>query len=96
MGLHLEVVTGKSYVDYLQQNILAKVGLYNTNYIDSTKNILNVPEDYSRFDGKLETASLQNITTIYAAGGIMSNTEDLFKWHQALYKNKLVNRDLLM
>jgi hypothetical protein len=95
LGYILEVVTGKSYADYLQQNVFAKAGLQHTYYIDTTKNISNVTEGYSRFDGKIEKATLQNITTIYAAGGIMSDADDLFQWHKALYSNKLINRQLL-
>lgn len=95
LGYILETVTGKSYADYLQQNIFNKAGLHSTYYIDTAKNILNVPQGYSRFDGKLEKATLQNATTIYAAGGIMSNADDLFKWHKALYNNQLINKQLL-
>jgi len=95
LGYILEIITGKSYADYLQQNIFNKAGLHNTYYIDTTKNIPNVSQGYSRFDEKLEKAELENETTIYAAGGIMSNADDLFKWHQALYNNKLVTRESL-
>lgn len=95
LGYILEIVTGESYADYLQHNIFNKVGLHDTYYIDTTKNIPNVSQGYSKLDGKLERATLQNVTTIYAAGGIMSNADDLFKWHQALYNNELVNRELL-
>lgn len=95
LGYILEMVTGKSYAEYLQKNIFDKVGLNNTYYIDTDKNITNTPQGYSKFDGQLEKATLQNITTIYSAGGIMSSAEDLFKWHQALYNNKLINRELL-
>ena len=95
LGYILELVTGKSYADYLQENIFDKVGLHNTFYISSKQNTANTPQGYSMFDGKLENATLQNVTTIYSAGGIMSNAEDLFKWHQALYNNKLINHELL-
>ena len=95
LGYILEIVTGKSYADYMQQNVFTKAELHNTYYIDTTKIIPNVSQGYSRFDGKLETAALQNVTTIYAAGGIMSNADDLFQWHKALYKNELINQELL-
>jgi CubicO group peptidase (beta-lactamase class C family) len=95
LGYILEIVTGESYSDYLKQNIFNKAGLNNTYYIDTTKNIPHVSQGYSKLDGKLERATLENVTTIYAAGGIMSNADDLFKWHQALYGNKLLNRELL-
>lgn len=54
LGYIIEVVTGNNYANYLQQNNFTKAGLHNTYYIDSTKNIPNVSEGYSRFDGKLE------------------------------------------
>jgi CubicO group peptidase (beta-lactamase class C family) len=95
LGYILEIVTGESYSDYLKQNIFNKAGLNNTYYIDTTKNIPHVSQGYSKLYGKLERATLENVTTIYAAGGIMSNADDLFKWHQALYGNKLLNRELL-
>jgi CubicO group peptidase (beta-lactamase class C family) len=76
LGYILEIVTGKSYAYYLQQNIFTKAGLHNTYYIDTTKNIPNVSQGYSMLDGKLERATLQNVTIIYAAGGIMSNAYD--------------------
>ena len=95
LGYILELVTGKPYAEYLQKNIFDKARLNNTFYIDNTENIKNIPQGYSRFDGKLERADLQNITTIYAAGGIMSSAEDLFKWHQALQNNSLVGHELL-
>lgn len=95
LGYILEVVTGKRYADYLQQNIFLKAGLHNTYYIDTTKNIEHVPQGYSRFDGKLEKATLENVTTIYAAGGIMSDADDLYQWHKSLYNNELINHQLL-
>ncbi len=95
LGYILEEVSGTTYAQYLQENIIDRAGLHNTSYIDPDKNIANTPQGYSRFDGKLEKATLQNITTIYAAGGLMSSAEDLFKWQKALDNNKLINRELI-
>ena len=89
------MVTGKTYADYLQENIFSKAGLHNTYYMDTSKNIPNIPQGYSKFDGKLEKANLQNVNTIYASGAIMSNADDLFHWHGALYNNELIIPALL-
>jgi CubicO group peptidase (beta-lactamase class C family) len=95
LGYIIEIVSGKSYADYLQQNIFTKAGLHNTYYIGTTKNRVNLSQGYSRFDGKLERATFENVTTLYAAGGIMSNASDLWKWHQALYNHELVSQERL-
>jgi len=95
LGYILEVVTGEPYADYLQQYIFGKAGLQHTYYIDPTQQIANVSQGYSRLEGKLEKATLQDVTTMYAAGGIMSNADDLFQWHKALYNHALISGTLL-
>jgi hypothetical protein len=54
-----------------------------------------MPQGYSRFDKALELAELQDITILYAAGGLASTAENLFKWHQALRAGKLLSKKLL-
>lgn len=95
LGYIIEVVTGEPYANYLQQHIFNKAEMNNTYYIDKVKKNMKVAQGYSRFDGKLEKATLENVTTIYAAGGIMSNAEDLYRWHKEIYNGKLIRQDLL-
>jgi CubicO group peptidase (beta-lactamase class C family) len=95
LGYIIELVTGKGYEEYLQQNVLNRAGLKSTYYIHPEKIIPNMASGYSRFDGKLENAILENVTTMYAAGALMANVDDLYKWHQALYSLKIVNKETL-
>lgn len=95
LGYIIEVVTGEPYANYLQQHVFNKAEMNNTYYIDKVKKNMKVAQGYSRFDGKLEKATLENVTTIYAAGGIMSNAEDLYRWHKEIYNGKLIRQDLL-
>ena len=95
LGYILELVTGQSYASYLQHNLLDKAGLQHTEYLTANKVVANMPQGYSRFDKALEVADLQEITTLYAAGGLASTAEDLFKWHQALRAGKLLSKKLL-
>jgi hypothetical protein len=51
---------------------------------------------YSRFDHQhWEDAELQNVTILYATGGLAANASDVWKWHQALTNGELVDRSLL-
>jgi CubicO group peptidase (beta-lactamase class C family) len=95
LGYIIEKVTGETYEEYLQGNVIDKAGLKNTFYINPKINIPNMPQGYSKFDGKIEKATLQPIDIIYSAGGLVSNADDIYKWHQALYNQQLVKRETL-
>ena len=95
LGYIIEVVTGKTFEDYLKENVLDKADLKNTFYIHPGKNIPNTPQGYSKFNGKIEKAVLQPIDIMYSAGGLISNVNDIHKWHQALYKYQLVKKETL-
>ncbi len=95
LGYIIEVVTGTPYENYLRENVLDKAGLTNTFYIHPEIKLPDMATGYSRFKGKLENAELQEITTLYAAGGLISNADDIYKWHNALYEYKLVKKETL-
>ena len=95
LGYIIEMVTGKKFENYLKENVLDKADLKNTFYIHPEKNIPNMPQGYSKFDGKIEKATLQPIDKMYSAGGLISNVNDIYKWHQALYKYQLVKKETL-
>ncbi|MBS1512808.1 MAG: beta-lactamase family protein [Bacteroidetes bacterium] len=95
LGYIIETVTGKTFESYLKENVLDKADLKNTFYIHSENNIPNMPQGYSKFDGKIEKATLQEVTILYSAGALISNADDIYKWHQALYNQQLVKKETL-
>lgn len=96
LGYIIEKVTGKPYPEYLRQHILKPLGLNHTSYISSRQPVANIPAGYSRFGSKQwENAELQNVTTLYAAGGLLSNAEDLLKWHNALLEGRVISKSML-
>jgi CubicO group peptidase (beta-lactamase class C family) len=95
LGYILEIVTGETYEKYLQENVLNKADLKNTFYIGAENNILNIAQGYSKIDGKIEKATLQPVDILYSAGGLISNVDDIYKWHEALYNYELVKKETL-
>jgi CubicO group peptidase (beta-lactamase class C family) len=95
LGYIIEMVTGKTFENYLKESVLDKADLKNTFYIHPEKNMADMPQGYSKFDGKIEKATLQDVTILYAAGALISNAEDIYKWHQALYSHQLVKKETL-
>jgi len=96
LGYIIELVSGQTYGDYVEQHIIKQAGLKHTYYLNSGKAIPNMATGYSRFDKKhWEDAELQNVTMMYATGGLAANVDDVWQWHQALAKGKLINLPLL-
>ena len=95
LGYIIEMVTGRPFEKYLQDDVLDKASLKNTFYIHPETNIPNMPQGYARFDGRLEKATLQPIDILYSAGGLISSVDDIYKWHEALYNQQLVGKETL-
>jgi CubicO group peptidase (beta-lactamase class C family) len=96
LGYIIELVTGQTYGDYVGQHLLALAGLQHTLYLRPGLQIPNMASGYSRFNHKRwEDAELQNVTMLYAAGGIAANADDVWKWHQALTSGELISQPLL-
>jgi len=95
LGYIIEQVTEKSYQKYLKEELLEPIGLLYTDYIDTRQRSHNMASGYSRYKNKWEIAELQNETTLYAAGGLVSNVTDLLKWHRALVEGRLISKSLL-
>ncbi|MDB5007521.1 MAG: CubicO group peptidase beta-lactamase class family [Mucilaginibacter sp.] len=96
LGYIIELVTGQTYGSYIQQHVLAPAGLLHTYYLWPGKVIPDLASGYSRFDHKhWEDAELQNVTMLYATGGLAADIDDVWRWHQALMENKLVSQKML-
>jgi CubicO group peptidase (beta-lactamase class C family) len=95
LGYIIEQVTGESYGKYIRENILSPLGLHNTFYNRPNKIIPNHVNGYKKTGDKYQKADFWSATLPYAAGNLVSNTADLFKWHQALYAGKLLKKETL-
>lgn len=91
LGLIIEKVTGRSYGRVLQEQIVDSAGLGDTGYRFNRLVIDQMATGYERLpNGVFERAPYQNPTTGYAASGIYSTVEDLYRFEQLLYGNQLI------
>lgn len=95
LGLVIEEVTGKTYEDNLQENILTPLGMTNSGYEHNDKTYENKAKGYSRTLGEFKPARFIDMTIPYAAGSMYSTVEDMFKWDQALYTEKILSKKSL-
>jgi CubicO group peptidase (beta-lactamase class C family) len=91
LGAIIERVDGRPYDVALRQRILEPLGLKDTGYEWNAPLIPNRADGYTRgFDGD-EHANYIDMSTPYAAGGMYSTIEDLYRWDQALTARKLLS-----
>lgn len=95
LGYIIETITGKTYAEYLEQNIFKPLGMTNSLYANDTRLIKNRVGAYSYGEKGFENSKPRNITHVYSAGAIQSTVEDFFKWHQAVHSNTLVRKESL-
>lgn len=90
----IEVVSGQKYEEFLAENILFPIDMYNTGIDDGRKIVPNLANGYSVWEDYIHTEFVD--MSIPSGGyGMYSTVEDLFKWDQALYTEKLVKQETL-
>jgi CubicO group peptidase (beta-lactamase class C family) len=92
LAIVVERVSGKRFSEFLEQEIFGPVGMSATFVYDSPgKRNERAAVGYSQF-GQVDDAVP---TAIPGDGGIYSTVDDLFKWDQSLYTEKLARRTTL-
>ncbi|MBI1685900.1 serine hydrolase domain-containing protein [Caulobacter hibisci] len=90
LGMIIERVSKESYPDYVRDHLLRPLGLTHTAYDDSQDIVPGRASGYWFVDGQPRNARVMTPATAYAAGGLHSTVDDLFRWSQALYGNKIL------
>lgn len=97
LGEILEKVSGKSYTENATE-LFKKVGLKNTSTAKMETNAnfasayLGTEKKYSEVENMPKRLMNEDISL--AAGGILSNANDLHKWNGALYNGKILKSSL--
>jgi len=94
LGAIIEEVTGQSYDEFIRAEILEPLGMTNTGG-DNEMIIERLAKGYSLRDDTVVNTSYFEIDNFRASGNLYSTVEDLFKWGQALYEERLLSRDAL-
>ncbi|HEY4338501.1 MAG TPA: serine hydrolase domain-containing protein [Steroidobacteraceae bacterium] len=90
LGLVIEKVTGKPYATVLRERIFGPLGMNDSGY-DRSDVILKQRAAGYRLEGdRLLNAAYTDMAGPYAAGGLYSTADDLYKWDQALYSNAVL------
>ena len=97
LGKVIEIASGKSYFDYVRDNIHLPAGMANTDCYELDKVNTNLAVGYDKVftDNGIDWRNniFEHVMRGGPQGGGYSTVEDLLKFDQALRSGKLVNRD---
>ena len=90
LGAILEHVTGKTYEALLRERVFGPLAMEDSGY-DHWETILpHRAVGYEKSLEGTETAPYLDMSIPYSAGSLYSTVEDLYRWDQALYTEKLI------
>lgn len=95
LGYILELVEGEDYRLIIERQLLKPIGLVNTSYESFSKIVQGRTKGYKQENGVYENADFQSVTIPFAAGALISNVDDLFKWHQSLIAFQMIKKETL-
>lgn len=95
LGYIIEKASGKTYAEYIEENLFRPAGMTSTSYGNDKNIIKNRASGYQPEGDKTVNADYLSMLLPYSAGSIMSTVEDLFRWNRALISYKLVKKETL-
>lgn len=95
LGAIIEKVSGRSYEEFVNENIFKPLGMKHS-YYGSTERVIprRIP-GYEKGASGFTNASYLSMTQPYSAGSLLSNVDDLAVWSQAVFSGKLVGKKWL-
>jgi CubicO group peptidase (beta-lactamase class C family) len=90
-GALIERVSGKTYADFIEQDVLAPFGMKHSGYAFHDRVIPNRAQTYTEDAGKVVNAQYLDMSVPYAAGAMYATTLDLHRWNQQLYGGKILS-----
>jgi CubicO group peptidase (beta-lactamase class C family) len=93
LGAIIEKVTGKTYEAVLKERIFEPLGMTNTGYDKYAEILTKRAGGYEKTPDGYRNAAYLDMSLPYAAGSLYSTVEDLYKWDQALYADKILSAE---
>ncbi|MGV3615554.1 MAG: serine hydrolase domain-containing protein [Fimbriimonas sp.] len=91
LGYVIEKVSGKSYVEFMTENVLKPVGMTNSRFSNPYDVVPRRAHGYLFNQGQV-LRTLPMSASINSDGTLMCNVEDMAKWDAALRSGKLLSK----
>jgi CubicO group peptidase (beta-lactamase class C family) len=91
LGQIIEVVSGQTYGDYVQEHIFSKLSMTRSGYLNKDQLGDDMAKGYWEQYGQLKPSMDIDMTVPFSAGGVYSTVNDLYKWIKGLEEGKVVS-----
>ncbi len=91
LGYLIEKISGKTYAQFLQENIFAPLSMTGSGYDSQSAVLARRAAGYGPSPNGPVNAPFLHMTIPHGAGARYSTTEDLLRWNQALFGGKLLS-----
>jgi CubicO group peptidase (beta-lactamase class C family) len=91
LGRIIEQASGMTYEAFLQANIFLPLGMTDSGYLDKVEGLA---VGYANANDAVTPADFEDMSGLYASGGLYSTVGDLYLWEKALYRDILIPQDL--
>ncbi|MBW7475528.1 beta-lactamase family protein [Paenibacillus oenotherae] len=91
LGAVIEAVSGQPFGDYLSEHILVPLGMTRSGYLNKSQLSEPIARGYTQDSNSLRPSWDTDMTVTYAAGGLYSTVNDLYKWVQGLESGKVMS-----
>jgi CubicO group peptidase (beta-lactamase class C family) len=96
LGYILEKLSGKTYEQYIKENIFIPAGMTSAIVASSDEPLVKGrPSGYGILRRGIVNYPLHDIQDFYASGGILASAMDMYRWNQALKSGVLVGKKTL-
>jgi len=95
LGYLIEKISGKSYEDFLSENIFQPLNMVNSGYDHSSTILKNRASGYSLGTDGIINAAYIDMSLPLGGGSLYSTVEDLYLWDRALYTEELVSKTIM-
>lgn len=91
LGYIIELVSGTTYEEFIENNIFKAIGMNDSRYANDRDIVKNRAYGYHN-RGEITNKMYVSLSIPYASGSLMSTTDDMLKWQEAINDNLLINK----
>tara|TARA_R110002020_G_scaffold358857_2_gene571508 strand:+ start:18564 stop:19679 length:1116 start_codon:yes stop_codon:yes gene_type:complete len=92
LGYIIEKLSGKTFADFVQDNIFQKLGMNSSQYASHSQVIENRAYGYHQKEEYVNKNYI-SLSLPYSSGSLMSTVDDMLKWNEVLKKNSLIKAE---
>ena len=95
LGAVIEAISGQSYAEFVEQRLLAPLGMRQSAYENLSRVLAGRVTGYQVSGEGYMNAEYLSPTHTYAAGALVSTVDDLARWSQALFSGQVLQPETL-